>query len=87
MTRLHDDNRPMYGLSAVFTIVDQLPPITLVSNTGQTRADVSDLRSSRSPSRRAAIRGGYTLTSVDVGLGNVSTVRTKLFRIVPEQPG
>ena len=29
--------RPMYGLSAVFTIVDQLPPITLVSNTGQTR--------------------------------------------------
>ena len=31
----------MYGLSAVFTIVDQLPPITLVSNTGQTRSNES----------------------------------------------
>ena len=79
-----DDTRPMYGLSAVFTVVDQLPPITLVSNTGQTRADVSSAIQSQ-PFTTGSNLGGYTLTSVDVGLGNVSAV-TKIFRIAPNNP-
>ena len=67
--------RPMYGLSAVFTIVDQLPPITLVSNTGQTRANESGAVQSQ-PFTTGSNLGGYTLTSVDVG-----------FRATTSEPG
>ena len=73
--------RPMYGLSAVFTIVDQLPPITLVSNTGQTRANESGAVQSQ-PFTTGSNLGGYTLTSVDVGFQG-DNVRTRLFHIVP----
>ena len=73
----------MYGLSAVFTIVDQLPPITLVSNTGQTRANESGAVQSQ-PFTTGSNLGGYTLTSVDVGFQG-DNVRTRLFHIVPNQ--
>ena len=78
-----DDTRPMYGLSAVFTIVDQLPPITLVSNTGQTRANESGAVQSQ-PFTTGSNLGGYTLTSVDVGFQG-DNVRTRLFHIVPNK--
>ena len=78
-----DDNRPMYGLSAVFTVVDQLPPITLVSNTGQTLGTESSSIQSQ-PFTTGSNLGGYTLTSVDVGI-NGDNVRTRLFHIVPTQ--
>ena len=73
----------MYGLSAVFTIVDQLPPITLVSNTGQTLANVSAAIQSQ-PFTTGGNLGGYTLTSVDVGLEG-DNIRTRLFHIVPNK--
>ena len=73
----------MYGLSAVFTIVDQLPPITLVSNTGQTRSNESGAVQSQ-PFTTGSNLGGYTLTSVDVGFQG-DNVRTRLFHIVPNQ--
>ena len=72
--------RPMYGLSAVFTVVDQF---TLVSNTGQTRASQSSSIQSQ-PFTTGSNPGGYTLTSVDVGIEG-DNVRTPLFRIVPTQ--
>ena len=79
------NTRPMYGLSAVFTIVDQLPPITLVSNTGQTRANVSSSIQSQ-PFTTGNNFGGYTLTSVIVGIqGNTGISITQLFQIVPTQ--
>ena len=78
-----DDNRPMYGISAVFTIVDQLPPITLVSNTGQTQANVSSAIQSQ-PFTTGSNLGGYTLTSVDVGIEG-DNIRTRLFHIVPNK--
>ena len=79
-----DDNRPMYGLSAVFTIVDQLPPITLVSNAGQTLGSQSVSQQSQ-PFTTGSNLGGYTLNSVKVGLGGTADSRTRLFHIVPNQ--
>ena len=76
--------RPMYGLSAVFTIVGQLPPITLISNTGQTLSSQSTSVQSQ-PFTTGSNLGGYTLTSVDVGLGGTADSRTRLFHIVPNQ--
>ena len=72
--------RPMYGISGVFTVVDH---ITLVSNTGQTRANDSGSVQSQ-PFTTGSNLGGYTLTSVDVGFQG-DNVRTRLFHIVPNK--
>ena len=76
-------NQADLDLIAVFTIVDQLPPITLVSNTGQTLGTESSSIQSQ-PFTTGSNLGGYTLTSVDVGI-NGDNVRTRLFHIVPTQ--
>ena len=67
----------MYGLSAVFTIVDQLPPITLVSNTGQPLGPESAALQSQ-PFTTGSNLGGYTLTSVDVGINGDNSYNSAL---------
>ena len=56
----------MYGTPQSSPSWTSLPPITLVSNTGQTRANESGAVQSQ-PFTTGSNLGGYTLTSVDVG--------------------
>ena len=73
------------GSTKTYTItVTRSAAITLVSNTGQTLASQSTSQQSQ-PFTTGGNLGGYTLTSVDVGLGGTADSRTRLFHIVPNQ--
>ena len=72
------------GSTKTYTIiVTRSESIVLVSNTGQTRANESSSIQSQ-PFTTGSNLGGYTLTSVDVGIHG-DNLRTRLFHIVPNK--